>query len=112
MFGFGISFEAGQLLADEAIDLATYDKDKTMAMGLMKRVIDYDSNYQLKKYSRSKMERAILSLYIFSKEQETQAYLELRRAVKNYATNNGINANFKKIDDSFKCINGQNYWDP
>jgi hypothetical protein len=109
---FGISFEAGELLADEEIDSALDNGGNDMRRGIMRRLIDYDAKYKLKKYSRSKTERAILSLYIFSKELDNSAYRNLQTAVKSYAARKGITANFGKIDGSLRRVDGQLYWNP
>lgn len=109
---FGINFEAGKILADDNVSSALSAGGTEMQRGIMKRIIDYDKDYRLKKYAKSKTERAILALYIFSKEVESSDYEQLKIAVKTYASSVGVNANFSKIDSSLKLIDGRLYWDP
>ena len=78
----------------------------------MKRIIDYDKDYRLKKYAKSKLERAVLALYIFSKELDTPEYVALAETLKSYSSKKAINANFAKIDSSLKYVNGNLYWNP
>jgi hypothetical protein len=109
---FGINTEAAEILNDGGVDRAMDLGPPNMRKGIMKRIIDYDNNYRLKTYSNSKIERAILALYIFSKESDHPGFSELGAALKKYSSQNGIYANFAKIDSSLKSVGGQLYWEP
>lgn len=107
-----INKEAADLLNADAVHAALDLGPPNMKRGIMQRIIDYDNNYRLKKYSKSKIERAILALYIFSKESTQPGFRELGGVLKKYSSENGIDANFTKIDSSLKNIGGQLFWEP
>ncbi|NEX22570.1 hypothetical protein G3480_20050 [Thiorhodococcus mannitoliphagus] len=109
---FGINTEAVEILHDEDVDKALDLGPPNMQRGIIKRIIDYDKNYRLKHHSKSKIERAILALYIFSKESDQRGFRELGDALKKYSSKNGVYANFAKIDASLQNVGGQLYWNP
>lgn len=111
MFGlWSINMEVGRLLADQGISDALDAGGGEMRRGIMKRCLDYDSNYGLKRLGFNKDQRAVAAIYIFSKEVKAPAYENLEIAVKKYGNFVGANSVFSKIDGCLVWQDGQLYW--
>lgn len=109
---WSINMEVGRLIADDEISNALSSGDREMMMGIMKRCLDYDKNYNLKRLGFNKNQRAVGSLYIFSKEVKSPAYENLEKAVRAYAIRVGASLVFAAID---KCLVWQDdhlHWNP
>ena len=109
---WSINMEVGRLLADDEISNALFSGDREMAMGIMKRCLDYDSIYKLKRLGFNKDQRAVGALYIFSKEVKSSAYESLEMAVRAYAIRIGASSVFAAIDKCLVWQDGHLYWNP
>ena len=109
---WSINMEVGRLLADDGILNTLYSVESGMAIGIMKRCLDYDSNYKLKRLGFNKDQRAVGAIYIFSKEVKSPAYESLEKAVRAYATRVGASSVFEKIDKCLVWQDGHLYWNP
>lgn len=109
---WSINMEVGRLLADDGISNALHSGDRGMAMGIMKRCLDYDSNYKLKRLGFNKDQRAVGAIYIFSKEVKSPAYESLEKAVRAYAIRVGAPSVFGAIDKCLIWQDGHLYWNP
>lgn len=104
--------EVGRLLADDGIRNALDSGGDEMVIGIMKRCLDYDSTFKLKRLGFNKDQRAVGAIYIFSKEVKSPAYESLEKAVRAYAIRVGASAVFGAIDKCLIWQDGRLYWNP
>ena len=114
MFGFliGIQDEVLQLITSTEINRALHTDDDNFRKGIIKRCIDYDKDFALKKLSLGAHQRAVGALYIYSRELSTTPHLNLEAAVRSYALRNKIAEPFTKIDAKLKRVDGRMVWMP
>src|SRR5689334_23382903 len=109
LFG-GIRLAVGRLLNDEEIEKALNAGGNDMQTGIMPRCIDYDRDYKLSRLGLGADQRAVGALYIFSKEVKSAPYVQLEKAVRNYAASKGLGSPFEKIDRHLSWVNGRMIW--
>jgi len=107
-----INMEVGRLLADDGVSDALRSGGREMQLGIMKRCIDYDKDYQLKRLGLNKDQRAVGALYIFSREVQSSSYECLETAVRTYAYQIGADSVFSEIDTHLVWQNGRLCWLP
>jgi hypothetical protein len=112
MFGiFGsIRAEIVQLIVSREIDTALSTDDINFRKGIIQRCIDYDKNYDLRRFSLSAHQRAVAALYVYSKELTTAPYVRLEAAVRSYAKTRNIPQPFTTIDANLTRIDGRLAW--
>ena len=107
---WSINMEVGRLLADDGISDALHSDGREMGIGIMKRCLDYDKDYELKRLGFNKDQRAVGAIYIFSKEVKSPAYERLETAVRTYAAHVGASSVFAEIDRRLIWKDGHLYW--
>ena len=109
---WSINMEVARLLTDAGISAALESGGGEMIKGIMKRCLDYDKDYELKRLGFNKDQRAVGAIYIFSKEVKSPAYVCLGTAVRTYAAHVGASSVFAEIDMRLTWIDGHIYWNP
>ena len=112
---WSINMEVAQLLNDDEISAALGAPDsggREMRVGIMKRCLDYDKDYGLKRLGLNKDQRAVGAIYIFSKEVKSPAYERLEATVRAYAAHVGASSIFAEIDRRMIWKDGRLYWNP
>lgn len=112
MFFWSINMEVGRLLNDDGISDALRSDVREMQMGIMKRCLDYDKNYELKRLGFNKDQRAVGAIYMFSTEVKSPKYERLETAVRTYAARVGASSVFAEMDRHCILKDGQRYWNP
>jgi hypothetical protein len=106
---WSINMQLGRLLADDGISDALRSGGMEMQMGIMKRCLDYDKNYQMKRLGLTKDQRAVGAIYIFSKEVKSPAYERLEAAIRTYGAHVGASSVFAEIDRYLSWEDGRLY---
>lgn len=109
---WSINMEVARLISDDGISRALHSGESKMRMGIMKRCLDYDKDYKLKKLGFNKDQRAVGAIYIFSKEVKSPAYEHLEKAVRTYAAHVGASSVFAEIDKRLIWQDERLYWNP
>ncbi|WP_286705305.1 hypothetical protein [Acidiphilium sp. 37-64-53] len=107
-----IGMAVGRLLADAEVHDALAEGGYDMQAGIMRRCLDYDHNYRLRRLRLNPDQRAVAAMYIFSKEVQSAPYARLGAAVENYATEKGISPPFAKVDTHISWIGDRMAWTP
>lgn len=75
---WSINMEVGRLLADDGISDALHSGERGMAIGIMKRCLDYDSNYKLKRLGFNK-DHVLLARFTSSLKRSSRHRMRIWR---------------------------------
>lgn len=110
MFRMRVRIAIGRLLNDDHISHALRAGGDQMETGIIKRCVDYDKDFKLRRLGLNRDQRAIAALYIFAKEINSEEYHRLEAAIRDYAKRTGVRPPFKQVDSHLSWPGGQTTW--
>lgn len=99
-----ISYAMGIIMQDEIIAKALRSGGDNFQRGIVKRVVDYNNNYQLFRYAdqyspNRDQQIALLALYLFSEEdKKSLPHMDLSHAILIYDMKHNLNTNFSALE--------------